>query len=177
MKAQDIIDFWFLEGNQDKWFSKDPIFDEEIAQKFLPIYEMAENGLLDDWKESVIGTLALIILQDQFPRNMFRNSARSFASDPKALSLAKFAIAAKMDEGLSNDYKQFLYMPLMHSENLEDQILCCKLFAYDPKIENYAKMHMAIIEKFGRFPHRNKILARESTDEELRFLTMPNSGF
>lgn len=177
IQIQDIINFWFCSQNKEKWFYKDPIFDKEITSKFLPIYEMAVDGELDHWKESALGTLALIIILDQFPRNMFRNMAKSFVTDDKALLLTKFAIYQKMDDGLSDDYKQFLYMPLMHSENLEDQILCFNLFAYDSQIQSYAKMHMDIIEKFGRFPHRNKIVDRNSTDEELRFLKMQNSSF
>ncbi len=173
----DVLDFWFSAENQAKWFIKNSVFDEEITRKFLNIYDAAAKEQLDHWKKSALGVLALIITLDQFPRNMFRNTAKSFVTDTKALSLTKYAIAAKMDVGMSNDHKQFLYMPLMHSENLEDQKLGFELFTYDPQIQSYAKMHMDIIEKFGRFPHRNQILGRQSTEEELEFLKMPNAGF
>lgn len=177
IKDQDILSFWFSEENKPKWFSKDASFDEEIIMQFLSCYEAAISGQLDHWKASSLSTLAMIIILDQFPRNMFRDDVKSFATDHQALLLTKYALAEKMDEDLDDNHKQFLYMPLMHSEDLEDQKLCFELFAYSPQIQSYAKMHMDIIEKFGRFPHRNKILDRRSTDEELNFLNTLDSGF
>lgn len=137
---RDIIEFWFADEHKAKWFIKDPEFDKEITSKFLSYYESAINGQLDHWKDSPESTLALIILLDQFSRNMFRNTPKSFATDIYALSLAKYAIDQKMDEALSNDSKQFLYMPLMHSENLEDQKLCFDLFAYNPQSQHYSNL-------------------------------------
>jgi uncharacterized protein (DUF924 family) len=174
---QDILDFWFSATNRAKWFSKEPAFDQEITDKFLGTYETAANRRLDYGQDSQAGTLASVILLDQFPRNMFRGTAKSFATDNKALALTKYAIAERMDRGLDDDHRQFLYMPLMHSEEIEDQKLGIELFAYNPQMQLYAKRHMEIIDKFGRFPHRNEILGRKSTDEELEFLKSPNSGF
>ena len=174
---QAILEFWFAEENKPKWFDKDENFDRIITEKFNDLYQAGALGLLDHWKESALGCLALIIVLDQFSRNMFRGLPQSYAMDSKALSLTKDAIAKKMDKELSTDCKMFLYMPLMHSENLEDQKLCVQLFKDRPKEEHYAKMHLEIIKRFGRFPHRNRILGRKSTEEELQFLMTPNSSF
>lgn len=173
----NILNFWYKAENQSKWFAKDQEFDREITEKFLSSYEEAAKGNLDYWQESLAGSLALIILLDQFPRNMFREHPKSLATDTKALSIIKAIITKGIDKDAPTDYKNFLYMPLMHSENLADQELAAKLFAYDPDNHKYAKMHMEIIKKFGRFPHRNIILGRKSTAEEIDFLKTPNSSF
>ncbi|MES2215549.1 MAG: DUF924 family protein [Pseudomonadota bacterium] len=173
---QNVLDFWFSRENKPKWFDKDKDFDQIITDKFLDLYEAAAVGALDAWKESAFGVLALIIILDQFPRNMFRNDAKSFASDTLALSLTKEAIARNMDKALNTEQKQFLCMPLMHSEDLEDQHLSVEIFA-GTNASTYATMHMEIIARFGRFPHRNNVLGRKSTEEEIRFLTTPNSSF
>ena len=140
--------------------------------------EMQKEGLLDDtnYQFTISKPLNLETL-DQFSRNMFRELPESYATDSKALSITKYAITKKLDEELSTDHKMFLYMPLMHSENLEDQKLCVQLFKDNPKEKHYAEMHLRIIERFGRFPHRNNALGRKSTEEELQFLTTPNSSF
>lgn len=178
IQYEDVLSFWFLEKNKPKWFIKDKSFDEEISKKFLHLYEKSSSHDINHSAKSADEILALIIILDQFPRNMFRNSAKSFKTDSKALSLTKYAIESNMDDAdFSNDHKQFLYMPLMHSEDIADQKLCFELFAYNTQIQNYAKMHLDIIEQFGRFPHRNKILGRKSTDAEMIFLTTPNSAF
>lgn len=173
----DILNFWYGIENKPKWFIKDSAFDREIAEKFLSYYEEAAKGNLDYWQGSFEGSLALIILLDQFPRNMFREQPKSFATDAKALSITKAIIESGTDKNVQTDYKHFLYMPLMHSENLADQKLSIELFNYDSNTHNYAKKHMEIIKKFSRFPHRNGILSRASTKEEIRFLKTPNSSF
>lgn len=173
---QNVIDFWFSQENKPKWYIKDKEFDKIISEKFLDYYKEAALGNLDHWKLSPEGTLSLIILLDQFPRNMFRGHPKSFSTDSKALSITKEVIAKGLDKNLSTEYKQFLFMPLMHSENLEDQNLSAQLFINDPYSHEYAKRHMEIIKKFGRFPHRNVILGRISKEEEVSFLTTPNSS-
>jgi len=174
----DVLNFWFAEENKPKWFDKDENFDTAITENFTDLYKIIASGVLDHWKESALGSLALIITLDQFSRNMFRELPESYATDSKALSITKYAITKKLDEELSTDHKMFLYMPLMHSENLEDQKLCVQLFKDNPKEKHYAEMHLRIIiERFGRFPHRNNALGRKSTEEELQFLTTPNSSF
>ena len=174
---QNILDFWFAQENKPKWYIKDKEFDKTISEKFLDYYKEAALGSLDYWSETPEGTLSLIILLDQFPRNMFRGLPQSFATDSKALSITKKAIAKGLDKKLSTEYKQFLFIPLMHSENLEDQNLSVQLFITDPDSHEYAKMHMEIIKKFSRFPHRNIILGRIPTEEEVNFLGTPNSSF
>ncbi len=177
-KTQEILSFWFATENKPKWFIKDQEFDREVTSKFLNYYEeAAKEEDLDHWQESLDGSLALIILLDQFPRNMFRGDPRSFATDSRAIAITKKIIAQNIDHQASEDYKHFLYMPLMHSEDLADQELSVELFSYNPGARDYAIRHMEIIKRFGRFPHRNIILGRESTVEEIQFLTTPGSSF
>ncbi|OJW69144.1 MAG: hypothetical protein BGO68_03535 [Candidatus Amoebophilus sp. 36-38] len=173
----EILDFWFSNENKERWFGKDEKFDNLIRERFLTLYEQAAQGMLDNWKQTPAGILALIILLDQFSRNMFRGDRRSYATDHQALSLAKEAINKGMDKKLSESQRKFIYMPLMHSENLEDQQLSVQLFANDTLTYFYATRHMEIIRKFGRFPHRNAILGRKSTNEELIFLKESNASF
>ncbi len=175
-----ILHFWFGNNNQDKWFNKDPKFDQEIRKNFLPIYQAAISRKLEHWLDQDDSTLALIIILDQFPRNMFRDKKEMYASDELALYYTKLALEKNYDQNLSDHEKLFLYMPLMHSENLDDQKLCISLLKKNTSLKeslNFAKMHHDIIEKFGRFPHRNKILGRESSEAELKFLNQPNSSF
>lgn len=168
----NILSFWFSDRVRPLWYLKDDDFDEELRIKFLDIYNDGLS-LPDDQKlEDVELLLSFVILFDQFPRNMFRGKARAFATDYKALKLSKYSIQNKLDENISNkEHKQFLYMPLMHSENLDDQDLSLKKF-YDLGEESYkfAVMHKDVITRFGRFPGRNKALGRESSKEELDFL-------
>jgi len=176
-KHQDILDFWFSSETKPKWFAKDVNFDQEIIDKFESYYEAAKNGTLTTWDNSPLGTLALVITLDQLPRNMFRGTVLSFATDDLALAYTKKAIDKNFDAELTKEQKQFLYMPLMHSENLEDQMLSVELFSQFSENNQFAIKHMEIIKRFGRFPHRNDILSRESTDEEIIFLSGPNSSF
>jgi uncharacterized protein (DUF924 family) len=169
--AADVLDFWRAAG-ADKWFEKDDGFDRAIREGFLATYEAAARGELGDWEKTPDGALALVIVLDQFSRNMFRNDARAFAADPLALAAAGRAIAAGFDRRIDRDLVPFLYMPLMHSENIDDQRRCVELFAAhgDPNNLKFAKIHEDIIARFGRFPHRNKVLGRATTPEEQTFL-------
>jgi uncharacterized protein (DUF924 family) len=173
---QEVLSFWFAEDQRHKWFAKDKNFDEEITLKFYDQYNDIANEFNYSGK-SPEEILAAIIILDQFSRNMFRDVPKAFATDDQALALTKYCIQKSIDQQLSDSYKHFLYMPLMHSENLEDQELSVKLFAFDNSACEYAKMHRDIIKRFGRFPHRNNILGRKSTTEELEFLKQKNSSF
>jgi len=176
LEPQDVIDFWQAAGF-DKWYKKDDAFDAEIAAKFSAAHEAAKAGQYDEWQETPKGALALLILQDQMARNLFRNSPKAFAADARALAIAHSAIDRKFDEEFEGSMRQWFYMPLMHSENMSDQTLCCDLTkrAGLDKTYDYAVLHADIIREFGRFPHRNEILGRTSSKEELEFLE--NGGF
>lgn len=175
--AQDVLGFWF--GSDRKaWFEKNPAFDAEIHRRFLPLYEEACAGALEDWKKSPQSCLALVILLDQFPRNMFRGLARAFAADALALDAARQAVDLHFDADLSIDERTFLYLPFEHSESLADQERCCALMQpLGEDLYRYATRHREIIARFGRFPHRNAPLGRESTPEETAFINTPGSGF
>ncbi len=190
LQANEILDFWF--GNPDDedygksrkvWFIKNLEFDKEVRSRFLQVYQQAATGKLDAWKESPLGCLALIILLDQFPRNMFRGQAQAFATDSQVLAYAKYAVAQGFDKELLPIQRQFIYLPFEHSENLTDQHQCLELFStlkeYPECVSgvDYAHRHFQVIERFGRFPHRNEILERESTPEEVEFLKKPGSSF
>lgn len=176
-RAKKVLDFWF--NNPNKWFVKDPEFDQQIRSEFLSLYILGEERQLQDWEKSPQEMLALIILLDQFPRNMFRNSSDMYRTDPYALNLTHTAISKSYLERLDNQQQiNFMLMPLMHSEKLSDQELGVELFAKygSAQAADYARQHKVIIEQFGRFPHRNQLLNRPSTAEELEFLK-ENQGF
>ena len=175
MPAQQLLDFWF---GQDRkaWFEKNPAFDEQIRARFLALYEQAAAGGLADWQHSPKSCLALVILLDQFPRNMFRGTARAFAGDALALAAARNIVERGWDKGMTEDERSFAYLPFEHSESLSDQEDSLRLFAGQANFE-WARRHWEIIRRFGRFPHRNAIFGRESTPEEIDFLKQPGSGF
>jgi len=176
MQAQEVLDFWF--SRPKAWFEKNPAFDAEIRSRFLSLFEVAVSGKIEQWKNQPASCLALVIVLDQFPRNMFRGSARAFAGDAMGLDTARFAVARKYDESFSKDQKTFLYLPFEHSESLADQESCCKLMApLGDDLLQWAERHRAIVARFGRFPHRNAALGRASTPEEIEFLKQPGSGF
>lgn len=173
-----ILDFWF--ESEDLWFKKDDAFDETIRQRFSADHERAAAGGLADWRETPDGCLALVVLLDQFSRNMFRSSARSFATDALALGIAETAIERGFDQALPPKRRRFFYMPFMHSEDVDHQRRCVDLFAAmdgDSGGLKFAIKHLEIVERFGRFPHRNGILGRQSTAEEVSFLKTPGSSF
>lgn len=175
MTVPEILDFWFKQ-NREGWFEKDPTFDEEIRSRFLPFYERALEGRLDDWRDEPMKCLALVILLDQFPRNMFRGTARAFTADPIALDSACTIVDRGWDKAMSPDERMFAYLPFEHSEALADQERSLKLFEGNPNFE-WARRHWEIVRRFGRFPHRNAALGRPSTPEEIEFLETPGSGF
>lgn len=178
--AAEVLEFWFSDRVRERWWVKDPAFDEEIRERFAGLHRRALAGDLESWAASPEGALALVIVLDQFPRNMFRGSAEAFASDAAARAVTDAALAAGHHHALtSDDRRLFLYLPLEHSEKLADQDRCCALAKELAAAQWYefAKKHREIVARFGRFPHRNEALGRESTAEERLFLTEPGSSF
>jgi len=163
-QAQAILDFWFTHG-WDDWWQADPAFDAEIKRRFLALWEEERENLPDHFLGDPETALAAILLFDQFPRNMFRGHADQFATDPLALAIAREAIERDFDDGMTSEKRGFLYMPFEHSENLADQRRALLLFTALGSAEHlkYARRHYEIIEKFGRFPHRNAMLGRNPT--------------
>lgn len=179
MSATAVIHFWFEEIESKQRFGKEPEFDELIRARFGETHVRASQAELYTWREHPLDALAEIIVLDQFSRNIYRDSALAFASDDIALVLAQEAVRRKFDSELKNSRKAFLYMPFMHSESAEIHQIALYLFS-QPGLEdnyNFEVRHKAIIDRFGRYPHRNKILGRESTAEELEFLSQPGSSF
>jgi uncharacterized protein (DUF924 family) len=167
----DVIAFWQQAG-PDRWFARDDAFDAEIAQRFGPLHAEAAAGRLSAWEETAEGALALVILLDQFSRNIFRDDPRTWAADPLAHAVADRAIARGLDHAVAPELRRFFYLPHMHSEDPADQersVLLNRSLG-DPDLAKWAEHHRDIIARFGRFPHRNAILGRESTPEEQRFL-------
>ena len=169
---QNILDFWYSKEMQGRWFSSTPVLDDEIRDKFESLWHKAAAGKLNAWKETPEGCLALAIVLDQFPLNMFRGKTKSFSTEQQAVETAKYAIGNGFDQRLPAERLAFLYMPLMHSENLADQDLSVRQFAA-AKLESnlrFAQHHRELIRKYGRFPHRNSVLGRQSTPEEIEYL-------
>jgi len=166
-----VLSFWRAAGAK-KWFAKDAAFDDEIRARFLLTYEAAVRGELSEWETTPDGALALTIVLDQFPRNMFRHDARAFAADAAVRGVVEHAIARGFDQRVARDERSFLYLPFEHSENLADQERGCMLVRAlgDADLLRWAELHADIIRRFGRFPHRNAILGRESTPAEQAFL-------
>lgn len=187
-QAQEVLLFWFggpqERGKRHKrWFEKDAALDRQIRERFLGVYEEAAAGRLARWKDRAPDCLALILVLDQFPRNMFRGSARAFAADPLALEAARHALGQGFDRAMLPVERLFVYLPFEHSERLEDQLTACELlqpltaFEETGDAYRYAVAHRDIVQRFGRFPHRNAALGRASTAEEIEFLKQPGSGF
>lgn len=196
--VEKVISFWFGELDEEgrakpsvskRWFQKSETFDAEIGENFEGVYEAIAAGEHQDWLEAPRGRLAYVIVLDQFSRNMFRGTPKMYAQDARGLKVAKEGVYRGDDKKLAFSERPFLYMPLMHSEELEDQQVCVELFeAFRDELEgkkreqiennlDYAVRHLEIVERFGRFPHRNKIMGRESTAEEEAFLKQPGSSF
>jgi uncharacterized protein (DUF924 family) len=172
----DILAFW-REAGHERWYTRNAAFDGEVRNQFLGLWRQAAAGELSSWETSDDGALALVIVLDQFPRNMFRDDIQAYSSDQQARGVARRAIARGVDARLEPALLEFLYMPFMHSEHPADQELCVELFRRTGNTENlkFAEDHADIIRRFGRFPHRNRILGRTSTPEERAFLD--NGGF
>jgi uncharacterized protein (DUF924 family) len=169
---RQIIDFWFAAGMEKRWFRSTEALDSEIRERFQGLWQQAAAGKLDDWTDGAQGALAMVIVLDQFPLNMFRGEARSFSTGALAVKAARDAVARRFDQQLQAAHKGFLYMPLMHSEDLMHQDEAVRLFGAAGLASNarFARHHRALIRRFGRFPHRNKSLGRASTPEELAYL-------
>ncbi|TQV73689.1 DUF924 domain-containing protein [Aliikangiella marina] len=179
MQWQDVIRFWFEEIEPASWFKKDRNFDQIIRERFLETYYQATRCELSEWRDSPQGRLAEIIVLDQFSRNMFRDLPQAFKFDALAVALTQEAVRVGDDIKLEINQRKFLYMPLMHSESFMVHQQAVELFS-QPGLEDnydYELKHKVIIEKFGRYPHRNQCLGRESTAEELEFLSQPGSSF
>ena len=180
-----MLDFWFgAPGSRERgrprklWFQKSEPFDAEIRRRFLATWERAARGELERWQTTPLASLALVVTLDQFPRNMFRGAARAFASDSLALAAARETIAREFDRLLSPVESSFVYLPFAHAEDLAAQHRSLALFhASDRENVESARRHYEIIARFGRFPHRNAVLGRQSTAEEIEFLKQPGSSF
>ena len=186
--ARDVLTFWFGAADvygrsRAEWFRKDPAFDSEIRERFLTLLDSAARGELRDWESSPRGCLALLILLDQFPRNLFRGEARAFATDPEARRICRHLLERGFDKEFLPVERMFVYLPLEHSESLADQDECHRLmlelkpFPETANLHEWADKHRVIIRRFGRFPHRNAAMGRESTAEEVEFLKTPGSSF
>ena len=168
---ETVLTFW-RDAGPDRWFKKDAAFDDDIRMRFLDTYEAAAAGRLSDWEAAPEHALALILVLDQFPRNMFRGSARAFAADPLARAVAHRAIARGFDQRFEVQERTFFYLPFEHSETLADQERSVALIRAmgDPDLVKWAELHADIIRRFGRFPHRNAALGRATTAQEQAFL-------
>ena len=177
--SSTVLDFWFRESRMEQWYKKDPAFDETIRERFEPTVTAALASRLDNWANDGDGCLALILLLDQFTRNIYRDTPRAFSGDEMGLALSLRCIERNYLSHEDPAYRQFMLMPMMHSEDLAVQERSLPLFESltNPLTHEYAVKHRDIIARFGRFPHRNAILGRPSTDEELEFLKQPGSSF
>ena len=183
---REVLDFWFgvpPGPARAEWFRKDDAFDAQIRDRFGPLDEAASRRELDAWRADPASMLALVVVLDQFSRNLYRGNARAFAQDAHALECANEALARGDDTRLQPVQRQFLYLPLEHSEDLADQERCVALmrslegFEETRGLTEWAEKHRVIVARFGRFPHRNAALGRVSTPEEIEFLKQPGSGF
>ena len=179
IEKEEILNFWFKECKPEQWFKKNEYFDKMIENRFFIAIKNALAGKLRNWEESETGCLALIILLDQFTRNVFRDTPQAFAGDKRALALSQLCCDKDYLTNPDIQRRQFMLMPMMHSENLAVQDASLPLFKkYASKKDyEYAEKHREIIARFGRFPHRNVILGRKSINEELEFLKQPGSSF
>ncbi len=179
MDYKVVIDFWFNEISPAQWWVKDEAFDQEIRKRFLDIHQRANCGELYTWRKTAEGRLAEIIVLDQFSRNIFRDQAQSFACDALALILAQEAVSRQEDQNIAENRRSFMYLPYMHSESMVIHQQAVKLYTTLGNASNleFELKHRDIIERFGRYPHRNSILMRKSSEEELAFLQQPNSSF
>jgi uncharacterized protein (DUF924 family) len=169
--ANGVIDFWFSEHARSHWFKSTSRFDRQIAEQFKVLHRQATDGQLASWEDTPTGSLALILLLDQFTRNIYRGRPDTYMNDSQARDVARRAIASGFDCKLPDAQRAFIYMPFMHSESLEDQDLSVKLFV-EAGLDNarYALQHRDIVRRFGRFPHRNAILGRQNSPEEQEYL-------
>jgi len=176
-RAQAVLEFWFRGSEPRKqWFEKNAAFDQEIRALFRALHEAAAAGALAHWRNSPGECLALILALDQLPRNLFRGDSRAYASDALALEAARHAVESGFDRAMLEVERMFVYLPFEHSENLADQERSLALFEGNANYE-WARRHAEIVRRFGRFPHRNAVLGRQSTPAEIEFLKQPGSSF
>jgi uncharacterized protein (DUF924 family) len=179
MEYTEIVHFWFDEIDTSLWFKKNEVFDQQLRERFSTAHRSAAQGELYSWRRQPEGRLAEIIVLDQFSRNMFRDTAEAFAFDLVALVLSQVAVESGDDQRIDPSHRAFMYMPFMHSESTVIHEQAVKLFS-QPRLERnleFELKHKAIIDRFGRYPHRNAVLGRKSTEEELDFLQQPDSSF
>jgi uncharacterized protein (DUF924 family) len=176
---EEVLSFWFREIDPKLWWSAEPDFDERVRHRFLDVLQQAAAGELYDWRTTASGRLAEIIVLDQFSRNVYRNTPQAFAQDPMALALAQEAVATGALASLDPTERSFLLLPYMHSESRKIHGVAEALYREFAPAGNYdfELRHKAIIDRFGRYPHRNEILGRASTPEEIEFLGLPGSRF
>lgn len=179
MEYKKVLDFWFDELKQEDWFTKSDELDETIRERFLETHTAVTKNETAEWRVEAKGALAEIIVLDQFSRNMFRDTPEAFASDSQALTLVQRALELEQEKGMGEFERYFLYMPYMHSESKKIHETALELFTElgNGTALKYEKKHKEIIDRFGRYPHRNEILGRESTDEEKEFLKQEGSSF
>jgi uncharacterized protein (DUF924 family) len=181
LTPSDILDFWLRDTPAERWFAVDPALDAEIRARFETAWRAAKAGAFSEWEQTPEGALALILLLDQFPRNMFRGRADAFATDARARDVAQRAVTRDFDLAVPEGVRQFFYMPFMHAENLGDQETCIRLIESRLGAAHYshpfALRHRDVIARFGRFPARNRALGRESSLEEANFLAANPAGF
>lgn len=179
-RIRALLEFWFAPGMERRWFAGDTTLDRELAEQFGEDLAQAVRGDLNHWVDTPEGALALVLLLDQVPRHVFRDKAQAFAFDSRALAIAEAALLNGHDRALPPIRRRFLYLPFEHSESLPDQQYCVSLFEQsgdDPEGLDHARKHLAVIERFGRFPHRNEAMERETTPDEEEFLKGPDSRF
>lgn len=179
-EPQDVLDFWFAPETVALHWKKDPAFDDRIRERFGAAHAEAAAGRLDQWRVTADGALALLILLDQFSRNLFRDSPKAYACDAEARQIAFDALARGLDLQVAEERRHFFYLPLEHSEDAAHQDRCVELMRNrtgNPTFVDFAKAHQRIVARFGRFPHRNAVLGRISSAEELAFLQEPGSAF
>lgn len=178
-RIDEVLGFWFGELTRDDWFGGGEAVDARVRERFLALHEALRVRVPASWRAGARGMLAAVIALDQFPRHLYRGDRRAFAADAAALGLAREAVERGLDRGMSKDERKFLYLPFEHSEDPAEQARSVELYAAidDANTLEYAMRHKEIIDRFGRFPHRNAALGRESTPEEIEFLKEPDSSF
>lgn len=180
-EAEEVLNFWFYEVGRDRWFTADPALDKQITERFLPLYEQAVKGEFREWEKTPEGSLALMLLYDEFPRHMFRGTPRAFETDELALELARDSIIKHFDDRIDKQYKLLFYLPFLNSESVSDQRLALFYIRERAKDNDWltkAETNHEIVQRFGRFPERNPVLGREPTPEEAQFLErMKVSGY
>lgn len=179
LNSDDVLRFWFEEVSPEQWWTRSDELDRKVRERFADLHRQACASELFSWRKTAAGRLAEVIVLDQFSRNLYRDDGKAFAQDALALALAQEAVAGGHDQQLPTERRVFFYLPYMHSESLVIHEIACQLFA-QPGLENnlaFEKKHKAILDRFGRYPHRNASLGRISTAEELEFLKQPGSSF